>query len=140
VSTDPVSTDLQGLLDGIPAVATYGLRIEDTKDGVRLRGDLGTDSAVYRGLSHAHGGVVASILDTAATFAVLATTGMRWVTVDLRVDYLRPTPLGAITCSARVASSGGRLGVVQAELSGSGSEPTALAVATMYRTGDRTDT
>lgn len=135
--TEPGPTDLQALLDGIPAIATYGLRIDATEDGVRVRGDLGPDAAVHTGLPAAHGGVVASILDTTATFAVLATTGARWVTVDLRVDYLRPTPLGAITCSARVASSGRRLGVVQAELGGSDGEPTALAVATLYRTGDR---
>jgi uncharacterized protein (TIGR00369 family) len=136
VSTDSVSTDLQDLLDGIPAITPYGLRIEIVADGVRVHGDLQPDCAVYKGLPHTHGGVVASILDTTATFAVLATTGTRWVTVDLRIDYLRPTPLGPVTCSARVASRGGRLGVVQAELGGADGGPTALAVATMYRTSD----
>lgn len=37
-----------------------------------------------------HGGAIATALDTAACFAVIAATGVDCMTVDLRADYLRP--------------------------------------------------
>lgn len=131
-----MSLDLQAVIEGIPAVRAYGLHVVPEPDGVRLSGELQPDAAVYQDTSHAHGGAVATILDTAATFAILAVTATRWVTVDLRVDYLRPTRLGPVTCTARVASRGGHLCVVRAELGGHDGRPTALAAATMYRAGD----
>jgi uncharacterized protein (TIGR00369 family) len=133
-----VSTDLQRQLDAIPAVAPYALRVQPTEDGVRFRGELAADAAVYEGVTVVHGGVVASVLDTAATFAIVAVTGARWVTVDLRVDYLRPTSLGKVACVARALTHGGRIGVVQAELTAADGTLTALAVATMSRAGEMT--
>jgi uncharacterized protein (TIGR00369 family) len=37
-----------------------------------------------------HGGIVASLIDTAASYAVMARTGRSLVTMDMRVDYHRP--------------------------------------------------
>ncbi len=37
-----------------------------------------------------HGGIVASLIDTAASYAVMAQTGRSLATVDMRVDYHRP--------------------------------------------------
>jgi uncharacterized protein (TIGR00369 family) len=37
-----------------------------------------------------HGGVVASLIDTAASYAVMARTGRSLATVDMRVDYHQP--------------------------------------------------
>jgi uncharacterized protein (TIGR00369 family) len=53
-----------------------------------------------------HGGVVASLIDTAASYAVLARTGRSLATVDMRVDYHRP----AISPQYRVEGSIVRLG------------------------------
>lgn len=65
-----------------------------------------------------HGGVVASLADTAAAFAVLTTLApdQRTVTVDLTLHYLRPLTQGQITARARVLRQGRRLATVSIEV------------------------
>jgi uncharacterized protein (TIGR00369 family) len=53
-----------------------------------------------------HGGVVASVIDTAASYAVMARTGRSLATVDMRVDYHR----AAISPEYRIEGSIVRLG------------------------------
>ena len=63
-----------------------------------------------------HGGVVAAMLDTAATFALIAATGIDWSTVDLRIDYLRPAPVGPLVVRGTVVHAGRRFARARAEL------------------------
>jgi uncharacterized protein (TIGR00369 family) len=53
-----------------------------------------------------HGGVVASLIDTAASYAVMARTGRSLATVDMRVDYHKP----AIGAQYRIEGSIVRVG------------------------------
>jgi uncharacterized protein (TIGR00369 family) len=53
-----------------------------------------------------HGGVIATLIDTAASYAVMARTGRSIATVDMRVDYHRP----ALSPEYRVEGSIVRLG------------------------------
>ncbi len=61
-----------------------------------------------------HGGVIATLVDTAIAQALLLTPeymaahaqGGRIVTVDLRIKYLRPVTEGAITCEALIPRVG----------------------------------
>jgi uncharacterized protein (TIGR00369 family) len=61
-----------------------------------------------------HGGVIASIADTAAAFAVntLLEPNQTTATVDLTIHYLRPLIKGRITAQARVLRAGRRLVVI----------------------------
>lgn len=60
-----------------------------------------------------HGGVIATILDTAGGAAVFSELGVgdRVSTVDIRVDYLRPGKLEDLYAEARVRRVGNRMGV-----------------------------
>lgn len=84
--------------------------------GVRVEGVLGAESARGRGYDQVHGGMVAALLDTVATFALVATTGQPWTTVDFRVDYLRPVALGPVVLTGSVVRAGRTIGRAQAEL------------------------
>ena len=61
-----------------------------------------------------HGGVLASLVDTAIAHAILLmlpdtdspTTGGRIVSVDLRLKYLRPVSEGEVFCDAHVVRPG----------------------------------
>ena len=58
-----------------------------------------------------HGGAIASLMDTAAAFAVhtLLEPNQWTVTVDLTLHFLRPASAGQITAHARVVRNGRRL-------------------------------
>jgi uncharacterized protein (TIGR00369 family) len=58
-----------------------------------------------------HGGVIASIVDTAAAFAILTflEPGQTTTTVDLTIHYLRPLTSGRLTIEARVLRAGRRI-------------------------------
>lgn len=53
-----------------------------------------------------HGGVIASLVDVAATYAVMRTAGRPAVTAALTVDYLRPVSGSRAEAEARVVRTG----------------------------------
>ena len=65
---------------------------------------------------YVHGGAIASLIDIAGTFAVIAATGCDAVTVDLRVDYLRPVKSGDLVATARLVRVGRELGIADVEV------------------------
>jgi uncharacterized protein (TIGR00369 family) len=83
---------------------------------VRFAAQTGPEHAGEEGSGYLHGGVVATLLDTAATFALIRATGVDWGTVDLRVDFVRPAPVGALLVGATVVHAGRRLGRANADL------------------------
>src|SRR2546422_3035830 len=55
-----------------------------------------------------HGGAIASLIDTAAAFAVLTKIDLneRVITTDLTIHYLRPITAGHLTATARIVRAG----------------------------------
>lgn len=118
---------LQQIFDGIPAHATHPMRLSLTDGVLTMRGVLDDRSARGEGMDQLHGGVIAALLDTAATLVLGATNGEPWSTVDLRVDYLRPVPLGACHVEASVVRAGRRVARSTASLYDSASRLCATA-------------
>lgn len=67
---------------------------------------------------YVHGGALASLVDIAGTFAVIAAVGHDVITVDLRVDYLRPVRSGDLAGTARPVRIGRSLAVADVEVAG----------------------
>src|SRR5438270_7855867 len=122
--------NLQALCDDSPFLVALGVQIEQSTEGILLRTSLGSGFAVDGRGRVAHGGVVASLVDTAATFALIDRTNHDWVTVDLRVDYLRPTSLGQVRVEGQVIHVGKTLGRSRAELRDQTGRACAVAVGT----------
>ena len=82
-----------------------------------------------------HGGSVASLIDTAAAFAVitLLNHAQSATTADLTIHYLRPISSGRVTAEARVLRPGRRLMVVTVEVFGDSGSLAATAVTTYVR-------
>lgn len=131
--SNPESTDLQALYDSIPVHRDQPFLVTADRIGVRLAGTFDHLSGRGRGLDQAHGGAIAAHLDTAATFALLHATGDAWSTVDLRIDFLRPTPLGAVIVHGRVLRAGRSIGRATAELADGAGKVCASAVGTFVR-------
>src|SRR5438128_641711 len=63
-----------------------------------------------------HGGAIATLIDVAGNFAIIAAIGRDVPTIDLRVDYLRPVRTGALRAVGRAVTVGRRLGVADVEV------------------------
>jgi len=82
-----------------------------------------------------HGGSVASLIDTAAAFAVitLLDKAQSATTSDLTIHYLRPLASGRVSAEAKVIRPGRRLLVVTVEVFGEAGSLAATAVTTYIR-------
>ena len=94
----------------VPFICFLGFKLGELNRGAAtLELDLRPELTQTEGLMH--GGAIASLLDTAAAFAVitLLEPGQKTSTVDLTIHYLRPITSGQITAHARVLRAGKRL-------------------------------
>jgi uncharacterized protein (TIGR00369 family) len=74
----------------------------------------------YNPLGTMHGGVISTLLDTAAACSVHSTlpAGVGYTSLDLTVKFLRPVTIatGRITCTGRVLQRGRRTALAEASL------------------------
>lgn len=77
-----------------------------------------------------HGGILGALADAAATFAAIAAIGRDCVTVDLRIDFLRPAR-GALTARGRTVKEGRRICRADVEIEDEGGTRVALCRATL---------
>ena len=101
----------------VPYAKFLGLELGEVRNGeaniwLEVRDELKQNQGVV------HGGAVASLIDTAAAFAVVTKLepGDRVTTTDLTIHYLRPITTGRLTATARVVRSGRRLFVLSVEV------------------------
>jgi uncharacterized protein (TIGR00369 family) len=128
--------DLQRLLDASPVHRGLRMRVVRTGEAkVEIEAAPDTVHEGEEGSRYLHGGVVATLLDAAATFALIQATGVDWGTVDIRVDFVRPAPVGPLLAEATASHVGRRLGRASAELTDpSTGKLLASAVGTFVRT------
>lgn len=118
-------------LHSLPFSKLIGMKLVDLEPGVavisiEMRDDLRQPSGVL------HGGVTATLIDTAMAFAVrtrLAPTDAT-ATIDLTVHYLRPHITGTFTCTAKVVRAGKRIFTVSADVYNEDQKHIATAVST----------
>ena len=125
---------IEGALQKVPFAKVIGIELEDVQAGIAtmaldVRDELKQNHGVV------HGGVVASLIDSAAAFAVISVLPQdeRATTADLTISYLRPLIKGRARCTARVLRAGRRLIVVSAELSDDAGNLAATALTTYIK-------
>ncbi|AGK61157.1 hypothetical protein Asulf_01158 [Archaeoglobus sulfaticallidus PM70-1] len=88
----------------------------------------------HQALGTAHGGVLASILDSAAGLAVnreLYGSGKIAVTAEMKVNYLKPVRNGKVVAEGEVVSWGSKI-VVATSKAYQNDELVAICTVTMY--------
>jgi uncharacterized protein (TIGR00369 family) len=82
-----------------------------------------------------HGGSIASLIDTAAAFAVITVldAGQSATTSDLTIHFLRPVDSGRVAATAKVLRSGRRLVVVTVDVFDNAQTLITTAVTTYLR-------
>ncbi len=121
-------------LHNLPFAKMMGMRLLDIRSGeavveIEMRDELRQPAGVL------HGGVTATIIDTAMAFAIIPglAEGERTTTVDLTVHYLRPHLQGTITCTARVVRCGKRIITLSADVVNEEGKQIATAVSTYMK-------
>ena len=114
-------------------------RIEEGRVVLRVPYDEKFTNLVPGGEANVHGGVAATLVDSASGFALRSTfedpKGAALTTTDLNVSYLRPAT-GDLTVEAEVVRAGGSMGVTDATVSSiapNGEEKDVAVGRTSYR-------
>jgi len=99
-------------LNSLEYFKLIGLRIVDLKPGwSRLEIDYRKDLCQPLGIMH--GGVIATLIDSGIAYALVLTDvakrGAGWVSVDLRVKYLRPASTGTLICESTIPRLGRKI-------------------------------
>jgi uncharacterized protein (TIGR00369 family) len=121
-------------LDHVPFARLLGIEVDSVEPGhavlsMKLRDDLMRNNGI------AHGGAIATLIDSAMAIAIMALLeeNERTVTVDLTIHYLRPISEGTARASARVVRAGRRVITVSAELFDHNEKLSATAISTYLR-------
>lgn len=121
-------------LHSLPFSKLIGMKLVDLRPdeavlSIEMRDDLRQPSGVL------HGGVTATLIDTAMAFAVrtrLAVTEAT-ATIDLTVHYLRPHMTGLFSCTAKIVRAGKRIFTVSAEVHNEEGKLIATGISTYTR-------
>lgn len=124
----------ENALHSLPFSKLIGMRLEDLEPdlsviSIDMRDDLRQPSGVL------HGGVTATLIDTAMAFAVRTRLEMTeaTATIDLTIHYLRPHLTGKFTCTAKVVRAGKRIFTVSADVHGEEGKLIATGLSTYTR-------
>jgi uncharacterized protein (TIGR00369 family) len=108
-----------GRLPGAPIADTLGLENFGGEPGA-IHVELVPEHRHYNPIGSVHGGVMATLLDTAAACSVHSTLapGERYTSLDLTVKFLRPvtTDSGRLRCEGSIIQRGRRTALAQAQL------------------------
>lgn len=105
------------------------LKLDEAQIAIEMRDDLRQPSGVL------HGGVTATLIDTAMAFAVRTRlpADAATATIDLTVHYLRPHPSGEFVCTAKNVRAGKRIFTVSAEVHNQEGKMIATGLSTYTR-------
>ena len=132
--TDEHRSIAANVLHNLPFAKLIGIRLVDMQLDmavlvIEMRDDLRQPSGVL------HGGVTATLIDTAMAFAVRTRLAIdeATATIDLTVHYLRPHITGTFTCTAKVVRAGKRIFTVTADVHGEDGKLIATGLSTYTR-------
>lgn len=110
--------EIRERVEGSPFHSSMGISVEAVREGsVDLRLHAGPEHSNLHGT--VHGGVLATLADTAAGLAVRSATtdpGGPHASVNLDVQYLAPAAAGPLLATGRVVKLGRRLAFAEAAI------------------------
>jgi uncharacterized protein (TIGR00369 family) len=115
--TDEERRRLHEIFAEVPYAHLLGIELEEVERGSATL-SLEVRDPLRRNGGTTHGGAIASLIDTAAAFAImtLLEPGKSTTTIDLTIQYLRPLLEGRARARARVLRAGRRVAVVSVDV------------------------
>lgn len=109
----------QGMRDGLGVGASLGITVESLEEGGAVY-VLDPNPATINAMFTVHGGVIATLMDTAMGSAVFTTLpdGVAYTTLELKVNYIRSVPVDGerLVCRARTVYVGRRTATAEARV------------------------
>lgn len=122
----PDLSALQARLDRSPFNAWLGLQLVSGGDGEAVLDLPWNDLFVSTPERQvAHGGILAALIDAAAIYALICSTGRLFATVDLRIDYHAGARPGLLRASAKALRTGRALSTSEARVTDSSGQMVA---------------
>ncbi len=112
---------LRGELPPAPMAQTLGFQVSEIGDG-RIVFRCSPGEYLYNPLGSVHGGLVATLIDSATGCAVHSQlpAGIGYTTVNLAVDFIKAITdrAGTLLCEGRVVRGGARIAIADADVRG----------------------
>ena len=129
MSSSMTAVEIQSWLDSSPFIRFLQLQCTQA-DGeagqLEMTMPMRTELERGAGGTQFHGGPVASLIDTAGTFAIIMGARAPVPTINFRVDYLRPSGGSQLIAKALVRRAGKTVGVVDVDVYDDQSRLTAV--------------
>jgi len=132
--TETEREHIQRTFESVPFARFLGIELVELERGkavlcLSVRDDFMRNGGVW------HGGVTASLIDTAAAFVIMTVLlpEQTTTTVDLTIHYLRPLIEGNATARARIVRSGRRIIVASVDVFDDAERMVATALTTYIR-------
>lgn len=132
--TDAERRHIERTFESVPFARLLGIELVEIERGkVVLR--LAARDDLRRNGGALHGGVTASLIDTAAAFVImtLLSTEQTTTTIDLTVHYLRPLVTGTATAHARIVRGGRQIIIAAVDVLDEAETIVATALTTYIR-------
>jgi uncharacterized protein (TIGR00369 family) len=108
---------VQALITRAPFHQWLGLTVVDVReDGIEIRAKWREEWVVNNERGYTHGGLLATLIDIAADWAMVRRIGHPVPTIDLRVDYHRPTIRSDLVAHGKVIRAGRQFATAEAQI------------------------
>ena len=108
---------VQALVTRAPYHQWLGLKVVAlSDDGIELKATWREEWVVNPDRRYTHGGVLATLVDIAADWAMVTRTGRGVPTIDMRVDYHAAAMPGDLIARGRIVKWGNTFSVAEAQL------------------------
>jgi uncharacterized protein (TIGR00369 family) len=108
---------VQALVSRAPFHQWLGLTVVAvTDDSIEIRAKWREEWVVNTERRYTHGGILATLIDLAADFALIRQTGRGVPTIDMRVDYHRAAMPGDLICRGKAIRSGSQFSTAEAQI------------------------
>lgn len=134
----PTLDELVNIGQNSPFYQLLNMRIEEVRDNyARLSIKIDEKHIQFQGA--VHGGVIASLADSAAAWAVYGSNNLEGtpVTVEMKINFLKPVQSGKLVAEARNIHRGSRIFVGDVEIKNSEGDLIAKSLVTYYVLKDK---
>jgi uncharacterized protein (TIGR00369 family) len=117
MTNDLTIEHVQALITRAPYHQWLGLTVTAVSDdAIEIKAKWREEWVVNTERGYTHGGVLAALIDLAADWAMVKTTGRGVPTIDLRVDYHRAALRGDLVARGKVIRAGSQFATAEAQI------------------------